>query len=522
LTYDKTFSAYQHLTVLAGYTMENTHSENALAYATNFLNDITGYNDLGSGSPSQPASNAVTSALNSWLGRVSYSYKSRYNATASFRADGSSRFAPSYKWGYFPSLGLSWNVNEEEFLKELGTISSLKLRLSAGSIGNQEIGNFQYVSKYVPVIYSFGRQLTNGYAPSNIANNELRWETTTQYNVGLDLGLLNERINLTADAYYKLTSDLLVAVPIPTSSGHSQGLKNVGNVSNKGVEVTVNAQVIGGQKPKSFSWYTTLTVAHNQNRVESLGDDVDSYTPRVPNQNIGRFNPLIVKEGYALGTFWGYETDGIVQLGDDVSTIPAPSWTTSVQPGDRRYVDHGGDPSIINDDDRVVLGSAQPKFTFGFVNTFSYQGFDLSVLLQGNYGNKLYNALRAQLEIYSTVNNVLGEFRNRWTPSNPSNEIPRATNLPSSVVNDKLIEDASYLRLKSATLAYSLPKSWIGKANIGKVRLFVSGQNLLTFTKYSGYDPEVNTYEQNNLYQGIDFGAYPSSKSWLAGVEITF
>ncbi|MDR0715021.1 MAG: TonB-dependent receptor, partial [Bacteroidales bacterium] len=521
LTYDKSFNEH-HLTFLAGYTTENIHSESVLAYATNFLNDITGHNDLGSGSPSQPSSNAVTSALNSWLGRLNYSWKNRYNATASFRADGSSRFAPNYKWGYFPSLGLSWNISEEEFLNNPNAISNLKLRLSVGSIGNQEIGDFQYVSKYSPVIYSFGRQLVNGYAPVNIANNDLKWETTTQYNAGIDFSLFKNRVNVVVDAYYKLTSDLLVAVPVPTSSGYAEGLKNVGNVSNRGIEFTVNADVIRGKKAKSLDWHTALTIARNQNRVESLGDDVDSYTPRVPNQNIGRFNPLIVKEGYALGTFWGYETAGIVQQGDDLSAVPVPTWTTGVQPGDRKYVNHGGDAGIIDDDDRTVLGSAQPKFTFGFTNTFSYKGFDLSALLQGSYGNKLYNALRAQLEITSTVSNVLGVFRDRWTPTNPSNDIPRATSAPSSVVTDKLVEDASYLRLKNVTLGYSLPKSRIDRVNIEKIRLFVTGQNLLTLTGYSGYDPEANTYEQNSLYQGIDFGAYPSSKSWLAGIEITF
>jgi TonB-linked SusC/RagA family outer membrane protein len=522
LTYDKTFGDQHHLTALGGYTTENIHTEISVAGATNFLNDITGYNDLGSGSPSQPSSNAVSSTLTSWLGRVNYSYGNRYNATVSFRADGSSRFAPSHKWAYFPSLGLSWNISEEAFLKDVKTVSNLKLRLSAGSIGNQEIGDFRYLSRYSPVIYSFGGQLVSGYAPENIANSDLRWETTTQYNLGFDFGLLKDRIHFIFDAYYKLTSDLLVEVPVPTSSGYSQGLKNVGSVSNRGIEFTVNADVISGRKAKSFNWHTALTVAHNQNRVESLGDDVDSYTPRVPNQNIGRFNPLIVKEGYALGTFWGYQSDGIVQQSDDLSSIPVPSWTTGVQPGDHKYVDHGGDAGIINDADRIVLGSAQPKFTFGFTNTFSYKGFDLSFLIQGSYGNKLYNALRSQLEITSTNDNVPGGFRDRWTTTNPSNDYPRATNVPNAVVSDRLVEDASYVRLKNLTLGYTLPGNLTGKAYLEKIRLFVTGQNLLTLTGYSGYDPEANTYEQNSLYQGIDFGAYPSSKSWLAGIEVTF
>ena len=522
LTCDKTFGEHHHLTALAGYTTENIHTESARASATNFSNNITGYNDLEGGSPSQPASDAVTSTLSSLLGRVDYSFKNRYNATLSFRADGSSRFAPSYKWGYFPSLGLSWNINEEAFFKDVKSVSGLKFRLSAGSIGNQEIGDFRYLSRYSPVIYSFGGKLTSGYAPDNIANPDLKWETTTQYNAGFDFGLLKNRINFIVDVYYKLTSDLLVEVPIPTSSGYARGLKNVGSVSNKGIEFSLNAEVVSGRRAKSFNWHTSLTIAHNQNRVESLGDNVDSYTPRIPNTNIGRFNPLIVKEGYALGTFWGYETDGIVRLEDDLSAIPTPSWTTGVQAGDRKYVNHGGDDKIINDADRVVLGSAHPKFTSGFTNTFSWKGFDLSILLQGSYGNKLYNALRSHLEITTTNDNVLGGFRDRWTPEKQSSEYPRATNTPNAVVSDRLVEDASYLKLKNLSLGYTLPGNLVKRAGIEKIRLFASGQNLLTFTKYSGYDPEANTYEQNSLYQGVDFGVYPSSKGWLAGIELTF
>jgi TonB-linked SusC/RagA family outer membrane protein len=521
LTCDKTFNNIHHLTVLAGYTTEKTHSEGAVAGATNFLNETTGHNNLGSGTGIQPSSNALTSTLTSWLGRVNYTLQNRYNATFSLRADGSSRFPPNNKWGYYPSLGLSWNINEEHFLKDVKAVNNLKLRLSVGSIGNQEIGDFQYLSKYVPVQYGIGGTLLGGYAPENIANNNLKWETTTQYNAGFDLALLKDRIDIVFDAYYKLTSDLLVEVPLPTSSGHSKGLKNVGNVSNKGVELAVNADIIRGRKSKSFNWQTTFVIARNQNKVESLGDDVDDYKPRVPNGNIGRFNPLIVKEGYPLGTFWGYETDGIVQQGEDVTKIPVPGWTTGVKHGDRKYVNHGGDPNIINDDDRVILGSAQPKFTFGFTNRFSYKGFDLLILLQGSYGNKLYNALRSQLEITSTNTNVLGTFTDRWTTTNPSNDIPRVTNSPNAVVSDRLVEDASYLRLKNLTLGYSLPGRWTKKVSLEKARLFVTGQNLLTFTPYSGYDPEANTYEQNSLYQGIDFGAYPSSRGWIIGIEIT-
>jgi TonB-linked SusC/RagA family outer membrane protein len=523
LTYDKNFGDNHHLTALAGYTTEASYTESALAVATNFLSEITKHNNLGGGDAGQPASDAYPWALNSWLARVNYTFLNRYNATASFRADGSSRFPSGNKWAYFPSLGLSWNVHEENFLKDVKAVSSLKVRLSTGSTGNQEIGDFQYDGRWVSVLYGLGGQLVTGYAPENIANPSLKWETTTQHNAGGDLGLLRDRISVVFDAYYKLTNDLLVEVPVPTSSGYESALTNIGSVSNKGVEVSINAEVVQGRRPKSFDWRTAFVVAHNKNRVEDLGNDVDSYMPRVPDSNIGRFNPLIVKEGYALGTFWGYKTDGIVQASDDLTSIPKPSWTRTetVLPGDRKYVDAGGDPTVINDDDRVVLGDAQPKFTFGFTNTFAWQGFDLVVLVQGTYGNKLYNAIVSQLEVPMLSGNVLGVIRDRWTITNPSGEVPRAQNAPNVLVTDRYVEDASYLRLKNVTLGYTLPKDWTRRLRLERARIFVTGQNLLTLTNYSGFDPEVNTYEQQSLYQGIDYGAYPSSKGWLAGVEIT-
>jgi TonB-linked SusC/RagA family outer membrane protein len=522
LTYDKNFGDNHHLTALAGYTTEASYTESALASATNFLSEITRHNNLAAGDAGQPQSNAYPWALNSWLARVNYTLLRRYNATASFRADGSSRFPAGNKWAYFPSLGLSWNLHEEDFLKDVRSISSLKVRLSSGSTGNQEIGDFQYDGRWTSVLYGLGGQLVTGYAPENIANPGLKWETTTQHNAGFDLGLLKDRISVVFDVYYKLTNDLLVEVPVPTSSGYENALTNIGSVSNRGVEASISADVVQGKRPKSFDWRTAFVIARNRNRVESLGDDVESYTPRVPDANIGRFNPLIVKEGYALGTFWGYKTDGIVQTGD--VGIPKPSWTRTetVLPGDRKYIDAGGDPTIINDDDRVVLGDAQPKFTFGFTNTFSWQGFDLTALIQGSYGNKLYNALASQLEVPMLSGNVLGTYRDRWTTTNSSNDVPRAQSAPNVVVTDRYVEDASYVRLKSVALGYTLPKGWTEKVKLSHARLFVTGQNLFTLTKYKGFDPEVNTYEQQSLYQGIDFGSYPSSRSWLAGIEITF
>jgi TonB-linked SusC/RagA family outer membrane protein len=525
LTYDKTFNENHAVRILGGYTTQRSDSEGVTATATNFVNDIVGFNSLGSGLGGDPSSSAVTSVLNSWLGRVNYSYLKRYNLSVSFRTDGSSRFLSvnNKQWSYFPSVGFSWNANEENFLKNLQKLfSNLKIRLSAGTTGNQEIGDYRAFSLQSPLNYSFNRQMVIGYVPSNMANPDLKWEETTQYNAGIDLGVSDERITLNFDAYYKKTNDLLVDAPVETVFGHQSILRNIGSVSNKGFELQINADVIRS-KGKTFNWKTSFVLAHNVNEVLSLGDNVDKFYPAVPSVTLRLLDPIIVQVGQPLGTFWGYKTDGIVQSGDDLSQIAKPSWINgSVQHGDRKYVNVKNDDNVINADDRVLLGSSQPKFNLGFTNVFGYKGFDLLAVIQGSYGGKIYNALKQQLEITTLYSNTLASVLDRWTPSNPSNEVPRATSSPSAVVIDKNIEDGSFIRLKNLTLGYKLPANILTQAKIKKARVFLTGQNLFTLTRYSGYDPEVNSYEQNNLLQGIDYGAYPASKTFLIGVELSF
>jgi TonB-linked SusC/RagA family outer membrane protein len=524
LTYDKTFNRDHAVNILGGYTTQQTDTEDVLAVATNFVNDIVAYNSLGSGSAGDPSSGAVVSVLRSWLGRVNYSYLKRYNAAVSFRADGSSRFLSvnNKQWSYFPSVGLSWNVSEEPFLKDIKPLSHLKLRVSAGTTGNQEIGDYRAYSLQTPLNYAFNRQLVTGYVPGNMTNPDLKWEETTQYNAGIDLGAADGRITLNFDAYYKKTNDLLVDAPVETAFGHASILKNIGSISNKGVEWQVNADVIRG-RGKAFNWRTSLVFARNINRVLSLGDNVDRFYPPVPSTTLRLLEPVVVQVGQPLGAFRGYKTDGIVQAGDDLSRIAKPGWITgSVQPGDRKYVNVNDSDQVINPDDKVILGSSQPKFTFGFINTFSFCGFDLLAIVQGNYGNKIYNALKQQQEITTLFSNTLTTALDRWRPDNPSNDVPRATSSPSTVVSDRYIEDGSFLRLKNLTLGYTAPAKALAPAGISRVRVFLTAQNLFTLTPYSGYDPEVNSYEQNNLLQGIDYGAYPSAKTFLTGIELSF
>ncbi|MDR3128851.1 MAG: TonB-dependent receptor [Tannerellaceae bacterium] len=520
-TYDKTVDRHA-LNLLAGYTTQRTDSERVLAVATNFLSDLTAYHSLQSGSAGLPSSSAITSILNSWLGRANYTYRQRYNASLSLRADGSSRFAQKKKWGYFPSLGFAWNVQEEDFLKAIKDIDNLKLRLSVGSTGNQEIGDYQALAIYTPVLYSFGGVRTNGYAPSNLPNPNLKWETTTQYNAGIDLNLFNSRLSFIFDTYYKKTSDLLLNVPIPTSSGYETVLSNIGSISNTGVELTAQADILRPHTDDAFRWRASLTLAHNKNNVLSLGDQIAFFTPIIPHTALTVVAPFLVKPGESLGTFWGYKTDGIVQTGDDLSAVPKPSWINGdVQPGDRKYIDTNHD-GLVNGDDRVILGSNQPFLTGGLTNTLSYGNVDLLLVFQGSYGNKLYNALKQQLEITTLSTNVLSAFARRWTPSNPSNDVPRATSSPVAVVTDRNIEDASYLRLRNLTLGYTFPERLLKPLALSKLRLFFTAQNLLTLTPYSGYDPEANSFESSNLYHGVDYGAYPASRNYLFGLELSF
>ncbi|MDR3328497.1 MAG: TonB-dependent receptor [Prevotellaceae bacterium] len=511
LNYQEVFAEKHSLELLAGYTTEHTEVEYSTVAASGFNNEALTYHSLQSGDVrSGSISGGAISNLNSAFGRVNYSLLGRYNLTATFRADGSSRFPEGHHWGYFPSVGVSWNVDGEPFF-DAKVFNALKVRASAGQVGNQEIGDYLYARLYTPRNYSFGGQIVTGYTGTNFGNGELRWETTTQYNVGIDAGLWNERLSFVIDAYYKSTTDLLVNLPVERTSGMRTKTINIGDLSNKGLEFSVNAHIID---TKRLQWDVLANIATNVNRIEKLG--VESFVATGASAS-----SILVKEGEALGTFYGYKYDGVVQSGKESST-PAPTWTTTVQAGDPKFVNIGGDPNVIDDDDRVALGSVQPKFTYGFATRAAYKGFDLSLSFQGSQGNYLYNALRHQLETPSLSLNGAAVLANRWTPTNPNTDVPRAIATPYVTLDSRYIEDASYLRLKDITIGYTLPARLIPHTSI---RVFASAQNLLTLTGYTGYDPEASRNggdETNGLLQGIDLGAYPTAKTFIAGLSISF
>ncbi|GHT29569.1 SusC/RagA family TonB-linked outer membrane protein [Bacteroidia bacterium] len=509
LNYKKRFAEVHSFEALVGLTTQHTEWESTAAGASGFNNEALTYHSLQSANQGYtPITGAAEANLNSALGRINYSLLDRYNATLSLRADGSSHFPKGHQWGYFPSLGLSWNIDQEPFFKS-SVISDLKLRGSAGQVGNQEIGDYLFSRSYTPRNYSFGNKIAVGYSATNYGNDDLKWETTTQYNIGTDIGLWKGRLSFTLDAYYKKTTDLLVNLPVERTTGLSTKMVNIGDISNKGLEFSVNANILDR---RDLQWKVLANIATNVNTIERLGTDyfvVDEI--------------ILVQEGESLGTFFGYEFAGLVQQGEEAST-PAPTWTSKNQAGDPKFVNKDGDPNVIDEDDKAVLGSVQPKFTYGFSTSLNYRKFDFSASFQGSYGNHLYNALRHNLETPSHVYNGSSVLADRWTPAHTNTDVPRAVAVPYVTLDGRYIEDASYLRLKDITLGYSFRVNTGGGSPLN-FRVFASAQNLLTITNYTGYDPEASRNggdETNGLLQGIDRGAYPTSKTFLGGLSLSF
>lgn len=523
VTYSGKIGENHNIELLGGVTQQQSEAESEVARSSNFTYNGLEYNDLASGATLQtPSSSYSKWAILSYLGRATYNYKQKYFATASFRADGSSRLGVNNRWGYFPSASFAWQADKEDFLKEIvdaARINKLKVRVSAGTTGSQEIPPYKTKSILSPYIYPTATStLITGYASSQIANPDLKWETTNQYNAGFDLGLLKDRINLTFDAYYKKTNDLLLAVAVPLSSGYSSSLQNVGSLENKGIEITLNLENF---KRRNFTWTTDLTYSVNRNKVLSLNEGTSIIFPA---SELQTGSAIIV--GQPLGSFWGYKTSGLYR---DASEIPAVPLIANTKVGDVKYLDLGGnadgtsDGKITQAGDQTVIGNAQPKFIFGFTNNLRYKNVDLSVFFNGSYGSQVYSYFLQQLMTPTGYQNVYGGFRDHYTSSNTTAQYQRPNeNITTNAVSDLYVYDASYLRLKSLTLGYNLPKKLTSKFKIDKVRIYATATNLFTLTSYPGFDPEVNYYDSNSSRQGVDFGSYPNSRTYTAGINVTF
>lgn len=493
-TYDRDFG-HHHIEALGGYTRQTQTSTHSAIRTNHFTNESLKQYNLDDGSEIHtPQTGISESKLNSIIARVNYTLLERYNATATFRADNSSRFSAGHRWGYFPSLGISWNVDKENFLRNIRAIDNLKVRLSGGLVGNQEISDYAFTTSYSTGSYGG----SSSYSKQNTANSKLKWESTASYNFGIDLGLWRDRVSIVFDAYYKKTSDLLLIVPMGFSSGVTSQLQNVGNVVNKGVEFAVNGTIL---QRKNLSWNISANIAYNNNKITDMGS--------TNNVIQGSDNQQILRRGEALGSFYGLRFIGIVQNGEDISALPTVNGQTP-EPGDLKYedTDHNG---RIDGNDRQILGSIQPDIVYGFNTQLTWHDFDFSASFAGSHGNEVYNALGRRLELTNDSYNVLSTVRDSWTPTRGGNTLPWAANArPLGYIDSRYVQSASYLKLRNLTIGYRLPRL----QNVPvKIRVYATASNLFTITPYKGYDPEVAS--------GTDSGAYPSSRSFVFGVNLT-
>ncbi|HLL94927.1 MAG TPA: SusC/RagA family TonB-linked outer membrane protein, partial [Spirosoma sp.] len=516
LNYNRT--AGQH-TILAvgGYTVQKARFNSTFLSAINFPNDLVP--TLNAGQINGGGTGLSEWALLSYLARVNYSYRDRYLFTASIRRDGSSRFGSNNRWGNFPSVAVGWRISEEPFMKSAQSISELKLRASYGQNGNNFISNYGSIGLVGTANYILGAgvgALANGLVPGTISNPDLTWEKADQVDVGLELGLLNNRIYLTAEYYNRITSGLLLNVQIPSISGFTNTLQNIGKVQNNGVELSLSSRNFTG---RSFGWNTDVNISFNRNKVKALGpkgDPIRSSTDVADTH--------ITQLGAPISNFYGYQVSGIFQNQSEVDRGPAWAAPVITKPGDFRFQDVNKDGKI-DANDRTIIGSPFPKYTFGLTNTFTYKGLDLSILLQGTQGNQV---LFLQRRFFGSVggSNAYASLENRWrSEAQPGDgKTPKAyLTGNSNQVTSYFIEDGSFVRVRNVSLGYRLPSTFTNKLKMQNLRVYVSGQNLYTFTKYAGYNPEVSrNFGGNPLTEGIDYGAYPLARTITVGLNASF
>lgn len=526
LTYDKVFNDHK-VTAMIGTGAYHSVNEYQNGQKNNFPNEITQQVNNGI-TPFSVGGSYNEYALLYGLARVNYSFKDKYLATINFRLDGSSRFGSNYRYGKFPSASAAWRISDENFFTSARKIvNELKLRVGYGFTGNQEIGNYSYSNQIANDLkYSFGNTIVGAAAPISLANPNVHWETTEQFNVGLDVSMLEDRIGFTGDFYIKNTNGMLQQRPIASFIGlpGDKPYVNIGEMRNQGVELGVNGTVINGNiVKKNFKWTSSFNITFNQNKITSLYNGVALYDNNGANL-AGVSKTLTTKtEDYPFGEFYGYVTDGIFQnqqeVADHAVQVPGTNPATSTSAGDIRFKDLNGD-RVINDKDRTYLGSPFPTYHLGFTNTFSFVGFELSVFFQAVQGNKIFNANRLYNESMSSVKNQYASVLDRWTGEGTSSTMPRAVYADpngNTRPSDRFIEDGSYIRLKNLTLAYVVPAKWVKKAYLGSFSVYMSCQNLWTKTKYSGFDPEVSTNDTNN---GIDLASYPVPRTITFGVKV--
>lgn len=533
LTYTTAFGR-GNMTAIAGHSYQKSTTEGLEAGARGLLTDAFSWHNLEAGQIDQRTidSRFSESEIESVFGRVNFEWADKYLLTATVRRDGASNFAANNKYAIFPSVAVGWKISNEDFLLDNKTLSNLKLRASYGVTGNQAIGPYESLAIYrvqppSEVGGPFGVDLARE------ANPDLKWETSYQTNIGVDVGLFEDRITITADYYNIDTRDLLA---IDRASNFYLGttdldvLRNVGSINNRGIEFSLTSTNI---IKNDFRWVTSLNVARNRNEIVELSGGTELIGSGAPGYFAGG-STYILREGEAIGLFWGLDYQGVYQGGEipEGTALEAVSYDGNGDPipGEPLFAEvadeTGAFNGIIDDNDRQIIGDPNPDFTFGISNTFTYKNFDLNFFFQGAVGGDIYNLTAVQL--YNGDSNGLTDLLNSWTPENPNTDIPRAA-IRGRERSSRFVEDGSYLRLKNVAIGYNLPAGMMEKIGFKSARIAVSGQNLLTFTNYSGLDPEVSYFGSggesrgdDNVIQGHDFGNYPNLRSLTVGLSLKF
>ena len=457
----------------------------------------------GAGSEIVGASAGKSEKANaSFISRINYDYKNRYLLTANFRADGSSNFGPNNRWGYFPSFSVGWRISRESFLENIDELSELKLRAGYGIVGNDNVGSYAYLARVGSGgNYPIGGQTMPGTYPATIANEDLKWEESEQTNLGIDLGLYDGKITFSVDAYIKKNYDLLLNVPMPTGTGFSSAIQNVGEIENRGLEFQLNTINYSNE---NFTWRTSANLSFNRNEAKDIVGQVITQGPVASRGNVS-----LIREGEPLGTFYGYVWGGV-----DPAT------------GNVYYINQEGESTFTpTADDRKIIGDPNPDFIYSLGNTFTYKEFGLDIFLQGSQGNDIFNATKLQMESMIDSKNQLASVLNRWRQPGDITDIPRVNtegSTDNSRLSNRYVEDGSYLRFKAVTFSYNFKQNALDKLHLNALKFYVTGENLITLTDYSGFDPQVNAFGGDNAVQGVDFGTYPQTRNVIFGMNVRF
>jgi len=513
LNFNKTIAKKHTIGGLLGFEAQEGQFEWLYAARNNLPNNELQQLSLGDAGQQENGGGAGHWALLSYFGRLNYNFNDKYLLTGTFRADGSSRFGPENRYGYFPSGAIAWRASNEDFLKGVDVLDNLKFRAGVGLTGNQEIGLYSFRENLRNNNIVLGNQLITALGPDNIANPGVKWESSFQTNFGVDIGLVKNRIELIVDVYRRKNEDMLLPALLPATAGSlNPPFVNIGEIRNNGYEVSLNTTNITGP----FTWRSTVNFTQNRNEVIDLG------TTGALTGSIQRVPVTRTVEGMPISMFYGYVTDGLFQTQAEV--VESPFQSTDTRAGDIKFKDLNSD-GIINEQDQTFIGSPIPDFTLNMTHTLEWKNFDMNLFVQGVYGNEILNIMRRDIEGMSSNGNQVVAAIDRWTSLNPGNEVPRATGSDPNNnrrVSDRFIEDGSFIRIKNITLGYNVPKSTLRRWKVKSLRLYASTQNLMTWTNYSGYDPEIGSFNQNPLINGVENGRYPISRNYTVGLNVNF